>query len=111
LQPGTTYFYRVVSGGLPITPRASFRTAPGPSVAAMKFVVVGDSGMGNTEQYAIARLMQAENADFFLHTGDIVYPAGGFPLAVSEYNNRFFKPYQEMVGELFSFPVVGNHDL
>ena len=30
-----------------------------------------------------ATATQEEDADFFLHTGDVVYPAGGFPAAVA----------------------------
>lgn len=111
LQPATRYYYRVVSGGQPVTARESFTTPPGPNVAAMRFLVVGDSGVGTQDQYAVANQMAREQADFFLHTGDIVYPAGGFPAAISEYNTRFFDPYRPMLGRLFAFPVVGNHDL
>lgn len=110
LQPATRYWYRVLAAGLPITPRASFATPPAPG-ADVRFLVVGDSGMGNPEQFAIADLMAREPADFLLHTGDIVYPAGGFPLAVGEYNRRYFEPYRQIVGRIPAFPVVGNHDL
>jgi predicted phosphodiesterase len=115
LQPGTEYYYRIVDAGLPLTPRHQLQTAPdpaqAPSVDPVRFVVVGDSGMGNPEQHQIAALMAQEDAEFFLHTGDVVYPAGGFPAAIVEYNKRFFEPYQDMLSEVTAFPVVGNHDL
>lgn len=111
LQPGTRYYYRLVSQGKPITPRYSFKTAPDASTGTFQFLVVGDSGMNNQAQLDIARQMATENADFFIHTGDVVYPAGGLGAAIREYNYRYFRPYQDFLHRTPGFPVVGNHDL
>ncbi|HBP17664.1 MAG TPA: hypothetical protein DEA08_07720, partial [Planctomycetes bacterium] len=103
---------RLVESGKPITPRYSFYSAPDPTSTDFSFVVVGDSGMDNPEQFAIANLMAKEqDARFFLHTGDVVYPAGALGAAVAEYNRRYFKPYAELLKRVPGFPVVGNHDL
>lgn len=111
LQPGTRYYYRLVSQGKAVTPRYSFETAPASNVGTFKFLVVGDSGMNNQAQLDIARQMATEDADFFLHTGDVVYPAGGLGAAVREYDYRYFRPYQDFLQRTPGFPVVGNHDL
>lgn len=112
LRPDTRYYYRLVEGGKPLTRRYSFYSAPDPSHTDFSFVVVGDSGMDNPEQLAIAQLMAREQeARFFLHTGDVVYPAGALGAAVAEYNRRYFKPYAELLKRVPGFPVVGNHDL
>ncbi|MGE0711769.1 MAG: metallophosphoesterase [Planctomycetota bacterium] len=111
LTPGTRYSYRLVSGGLPITPRYELRTAPASGVRDFSFLVVGDSGMNNQVQYDIAARMDQEDADFFLHTGDVVYPIGGLGAAVQEYNLRFFKPYEKLLRRMPAWLVVGNHDL
>ncbi|MBL4849813.1 MAG: metallophosphoesterase family protein [Planctomycetes bacterium] len=111
LNPGTRYYYQLVSQGQPITPRYSFRTAPAANSADFRFLVVGDTGMNNTAQLEIAARMATEDADFFLHTGDVIYPAGGIGASVSEYNARYFRPYQAFLSRIPGFPVVGNHDL
>jgi len=111
LQPGTRYYYRLVSQGLPITPRYTFETAPDASQGTFSFLVVGDSGMNNQAQLDVANQMATEDADFFIHTGDVVYPAGGVGAAVQEYDYRYFRPYQAFLSRIPSFPVVGNHDL
>lgn len=112
LRPDTRYYYRLVESGKPITPRYSFFSAPDPTDTDFSFVVVGDSGMDNPEQFTIAnRMAQEQDARFFLHTGDVVYPAGALGAAVAEYNRRYFKPYAELLKRVPGFPVVGNHDL
>jgi predicted phosphodiesterase len=111
LSAGTRYHYRIVSGGLPVTPRFSFRTAPDSSVRDFSFLVVGDSGMNNQDQLDVANRMAQEDADLLIHTGDVIYPAGGLGAAVQEYDLRFFKPYETLLSRMPAFPVVGNHDL
>ena len=111
LQAGTRYFYRLVQSGQSVSPRYTFVTAPAPSVDRFRFLVVGDSGMNNPAQYDVAQRMAQEPADFFLHTGDVVYPAGGVGAAVAEYDARFFRPYQAILSRIPAWPVVGNHDL
>lgn len=111
LRPGTRYFYRIVQSGQAISPRYTFVTAPLASVDRFRFLVVGDSGMNNPAQYDVAQRMAREEADFFLHTGDVVYPAGGVGAAIAEYDARFFRPYQAFLSRIPAWPVVGNHDL
>lgn len=111
LRPATTYYYRVSSGGQPVTARESFTTAPTSTTSNFSFLAFGDSGTASTEQLALGRLMAAEQADFAIHTGDVIYPYGGLGNAVGEYNDRFFRPYEGFLGRFPMFPVIGNHDL
>ncbi len=111
LVAGTTYYYRVSSAGQPVTLRETFRTAPPANVSDFSFLAFGDSGTASPEQLALGRLMAAEQADFAIHTGDVIYPYGGLGNAVGEYNDRFFRPYEGFLGRLPMFPVIGNHDL
>lgn len=111
LRPATTYYYRVTSGGQPVTARETFTTAPASTTADFTFLAFGDSGTASAEQYALGRLMAAEDADFAIHTGDVIYPYGGLGNAVGEYNDRFFRPYESFLGRVPMFPVIGNHDL
>jgi acid phosphatase type 7 len=111
LTPGAPFYYRVAPAGGALTQRVASRAAPAANVDQFRFVVVGDSGMNNPVQVEIADRMAAEDADLFLVTGDVVYPAGGIGAAVSEYNARFFRPYEAMLERIPAFPVVGNHDM
>lgn len=111
LRAGTRYYYRVTSGGQPVTARGSFNTAPAANVSDFTFLAFGDSGAASPEQLALGQLMSAEQADFAIHTGDVIYPYGGLGNAVNEYNARFFLQYGDFLGRLPIFPVIGNHDL
>lgn len=111
LLPGTVYYYRVLSGGLPVTARASFTTAPATTSSDFSFLVFGDSGTLSPEQLTLATKMATEDVDFALHTGDIIYPYGGLGNGVGHYNDRFFRPYEAFLGRVPMFPVIGNHDL
>lgn len=111
LQPGTTYTYRVVAQGQPLTLRQTFETATAPTTTRdVTFLAFGDSGSASTEQYDLGAQMATEDVDLVVHTGDIIYPTGGFPYAETEYNNRFFKPYEDFLDSTPIFPAAGNHD-
>lgn len=111
LTPGARYTYRVVSAGLRVTDRQTFGAAPPSSQGDFRFIAFGDSGTGSAEQMAIARLMSTEQADFAIHTGDIIYPFGALGNPIGEYNDKFFKPYEGFLARMPIYPVIGNHDL
>lgn len=74
---------------------------------SFSFTVLGDSGWGSDEQYAISDLMYAAEPDFIIHTGDVVYKTGRW----ERYEERFIEPYMKILSRGITFyPVPGNHD-
>jgi hypothetical protein len=98
LTAGATVAYEV--GGL--TGTAATLPATGP----LRFAVLGDSGTGGKEQFAVAAALEKSDAAFLLHTGDIVYQRG----AMADYGPRYFKPYRRILSRIPLYPAVGNHD-
>lgn len=96
----------------------TLRTAafsPGASAAqaeALRFIVFGDSGRGDTAQYALARMMVAHHWDRFydmaIMLGDNIYPSG----EMKDMSAKFEQPYGELLNRGVSFhAVLGNHDV
>jgi predicted phosphodiesterase len=104
LITGTEVLYRVSTDGVELA-SGSFRTAAAPD-QPFSFAVIGDSGTGSRDQYAVADRIVALDPDLVLHTGDVVYPDG----QASGYDPFFFQPYQALAGRAPIFPVLGNHD-
>ncbi len=118
LQPGTAYQYAIE----PATQRSAAagagaaadddqvlaghtRTAPRPG-GSFRFVVVSDSGEATEQQYALGELIAQQDPDLFIHTGDIVMPAGLY----EEYPAKFLRPYATLIARAAVYPVLGNHD-
>lgn len=108
LEPGRTYPYEIRTAERPLTDEVAFQTNPTPA-ERFHFIVFGDSGKGNREQYLLAQRMRAFEPlpDFMLHTGDLVYPDG----ARHRYNDRFFTPYRHLLARAPFWPCLGNHDV
>ncbi|MGH9752848.1 MAG: metallophosphoesterase [Blastocatellia bacterium] len=92
---------------------AAFSPAASPTQAeAVRFIVFGDSGRGDTAQYALARMMAAHHWDRFydmaLLLGDNIYPSG----EMKDMAAKFEQPYAELLRRGVSFQaVLGNHDV
>jgi 3',5'-cyclic AMP phosphodiesterase CpdA len=108
LLPGTSYPYEIRAGGRRLVGDLAFQTNRTAS-ERFTFLVLGDSGMGNREQYVLGGLMARTlpAADFVLHTGDLVYPDG----ARGRYEARFFAPYRHLLARVNFWPCLGNHDV
>jgi acid phosphatase type 7 len=92
-----------VSLDLPQGVELSFSTSgPGP----LGFLVFGDSGTGSEVQRLLAVRMEHEKASLVLHTGDIVYPNGGY----AEQQAFYFDAYRRLMARMPFFPSLGNHD-
>ncbi len=104
LITGTEVLYRVSTDSVELA-SGSFRTAPGPD-RPFSFTVIGDSGIGSKEQYAVADRMVTLDPQLVLHTGDVVYPDG----QADGYDPFFFRPYQALARRAPIFPSLGNHD-
>lgn len=104
LTPGSTYTYTIERADSSWD--GTFRTPAGPD-ASVRFDVLGSSGVASEAQHSIADGMVADDPDFVLHTGDVVFPRG----ALCHYGLKYFGPYEDLVGEAPVAPAVGEIDL
>jgi 3',5'-cyclic AMP phosphodiesterase CpdA len=79
---------------------------------SIRFAVIGDSGRGSAEQYAIAEQMvayrQRVRYDFVLMAGDNIYEG---PATPEDYRLKFEEPYKALLDDgVKFFAVLGNHD-
>jgi hypothetical protein len=78
----------------------------------VRFVVVGDTGRGDSSQFAVAAGINAKCAadgcDFVQLLGDNIYPSGVSSVGDPQWQSKFEIPYQSLV--LPFYAVLGNHD-
>lgn len=107
LAPATLYCYAVRDArGLDLMTRAGFRTAPSPDSKSVRFLAMGDSGGGGSDQKALLAQMFTVPYDLIIHTGDIAYDSG----TISEFEDNVFSVYNRLFRHLPFFPVSGNHE-
>jgi hypothetical protein len=105
LTPGRRYAYTVEDGsGALATGR--FRAAPA-RASRFTFAVVGDFGSADTNETAVASLIESWHPDFVLTVGDNAYPEGSTDLL----DRDIFGPYAAVMRESAWFPALGNHDV
>jgi hypothetical protein len=104
LEEGKTYEYRLLHNGRVIS--KTMEIAPR-GIDSTRFVVIGDSGAGSKEQYAVARRIAAIDPEFVLHTGDLAYDHG----TRIEGIRRYFVPFAESVATRPWYIAWGNHDV
>jgi tartrate-resistant acid phosphatase type 5 len=83
-----------------------------PEEAAVRFIALGDMGMGNEDQArvaeAVATVCAQRGCDFALGLGDLIYPSGATSPDDPQFDEKFEVPYAGL-----DFPfwnVLGNHD-
>lgn len=111
LSGSTTYTYNPYVAGVDVTAGSNtLRTAPG--TGTVRFIAFGDSGTGSAEQRQLSALMNVDNFDLALHTGDIAYGSatGTGDASYLSFQDWFFAIYQAWLGSRPFFPVEGNHD-
>jgi predicted phosphodiesterase len=108
LSPGTTYHYRVVTGGEATADRTFTTLGGGP----FTFVVYGDTreqvpAFTQLERHKLVadRIAEEKNVSFVLHTGDLVTDGDD----LDEWG-RFFEAARTMLDGIPIFPVPGNHE-
>jgi len=130
LAPGSDYVYTTTVGGRRDDELSgSFRTPPATTDARVRFAVLGDSGglpvwvnlsrapifhalacadlLPPAPRVAtIGRMLAALAPEFWIHTGDVVYPRG----EARHYGPGFFAPFAEALRRAPVYPVLGNHD-
>lgn len=108
LQPATTYHYEIRLNDTLWSKTADFTTFPVPGAKdAFTFLLMGDTGMGNAPQRALAQHINEETAAFILHVGDIAYPDG----TDREYTVNHFEIFAPILARAPMFPAPGDHDL
>lgn len=83
-----------------------------PSMAAVRFVALGDAGVGNVAQYdtgnTIAALCAVKGCDFALYLGDNFYGGGIESFDDPQFQTKFEQPYRH--SDMPFYVVLGNHD-
>ncbi len=109
LAPDTRYSYVVRDQAGNVVGQGIFSTAPVPGTRPISFAVLGDSGWtGGTglQGEVVRRILQHADHDLVIHTGDLVYPAGGR----QQYREAFFVPFAPLIENTPFYPSIGNHD-
>jgi 3',5'-cyclic AMP phosphodiesterase CpdA len=83
---------------------------PGEGQEVWRVGVVGDSGFGEALTVDLVDRMAAENLDFVIHTGDLVYKVGQNADPPSAFRLKFLEPFAPILRNMPLYPVVGNHD-
>lgn len=120
LTPGTTYRARVgIPAGEMIYQQPHFQGAPWGEITfttptgerPLRIGVIGDSGFGQPQTFALVEQMAAYNLDFVLHTGDVVYQIYNNVDPFEAYRMKWYEPFGPLLSQVPVYPVVGNHDV
>ena len=125
LEPDHDYTYEIAIGQTKVG-NGEFRTWAD-KTDKLTFFVIGDYGTGAEPQYRVAQAMWSEfqkrlKSDspvrFMLSTGDNIY--GNFTTILfgvshtgaedSDWESKFFKPYEPLLARVPFFGTLGNHD-
>lgn len=107
LEPDTLYCYTLYNGDQQITERTGFHTAPtAESTKPIRFLAIGDSGGGGSDQYELREQMDTVPFDLIVHMGDVAYDNG----TLQQFDDNVFGVYGELFRNIPFYPVAGNHD-
>ncbi|MGB1696832.1 MAG: metallophosphoesterase [Thermoplasmatota archaeon] len=85
---------------------------PVPEAEPLRFLVIGDQGTGDENQYAVAETMAAvcaaQGCDFVIANGDNVYDVGAITEYDPAFDSKFETPYAQV--NLPFYLTLGNHD-
>lgn len=120
LQPGTAYEVKVGLGlqsdlqepgfGSDTWGTVTFHT-PAEQLESIRFGVLGDSGFGEQATFDVVKQMAAENLDFAINTGDVVYRIDENTDPYEAYALKWYGPLESILRAMPVYPVVGNHDV
>jgi hypothetical protein len=83
-----------------------------PSADVVRFVALGDAGMGDRNQYAVADAMTEVcgrvGCDFAIQLGDNIYNSGVEAVNDPQFDTKFELPYANV--DFDFYPSLGNHD-
>ena len=90
-----------------------FGTAMSASADALNLLALGDSGTGDSHQYALAEVIVKTCAslgcDAALLLGDNIYPHGTITTRDPQFQSKFEQPYANLAFPFYA--VLGNHDV
>ncbi len=112
LVPGQIYSYRVITDGVELG-ASTLRVARPANESSFSFVVLGDSGSGNTHQMQVATRMRQLVPEFMLHCGDMIGYSPTRPTVYEEWYAKLFAiyaGYERLLDSIPFYPAVGNHD-
>jgi len=109
LQPGTRYYYRLLTNGVEVQPPGSyFTTLRDPSDPHdLFFTVIGDWGQASAAEADVANLQDADDTPLILTVGDNAYQNG----TQSDWDNNALAYYVSPMRRALFVPALGNHDL
>lgn len=85
---------------------------PEPIVPTVGIILVGDTGTGEPEQYAVGEAMKEwcdkQKCDFGLLLGDNIYEDGVDSKDDKQFYTKFERPYKDLKFKFY--PALGNHD-
>jgi hypothetical protein len=106
LQPGTRYSW---TAGVEGRTRAAgtFTTAPTSLGAPIRFALIGDYGSGNDHEWAVGRVLAAQQPSFVLTAGDNSYLVA-LPALL---DRNIFEPLHDAMANAPLWATLGEHDL
>lgn len=107
LEPDTIYCYQVMVNGVAVSEKIGFRTAPSAdSTRTIGILAFGDSGSGNSDQWALREQMEEVPYQLMIHTGDLAYEDG----SMENLEQNVFNVYDDLFRHIPFYPAAGNHD-
>jgi predicted phosphodiesterase len=86
-----------------------FRTPSGET--PIRFGVIGDSGFGEANTLRLTEQMAAQDLDFVVHVGDVVYLMSQNASPVEAFALKYYATFSPLLHLMPVYPVVGNHDV
>ena len=106
LQPGTRYSWTAAVDGR-TRAAGTFTTAPSDLRSPIRFAVIGDYGSGNDHEWAVGRVLAAQQPDFILTAGDNSYLVA-LPALL---DRNIFDPLHDAMANAPLWATLGEHDL
>jgi len=106
LQPATRYSWTAAIAGR-TRAAGTFTTAPVDLRTPIRFAVIGDYGAGNDHEWAVGRVLAAQQPDFILTAGDNSYLVA-LPALL---DRNIFDPLHDAMANAPLWATLGEHDL
>ena len=95
----------VAARAVPAVATGTSGVAPA-AVTPVTFAIIGDFGVNDANEQAVADIVAAHNVDFVITVGDNIYSSSNYATFVGTYYGSFIG----LTPKKF-FPALGNHDL